>query len=554
MSELVLLKYRLLAFKNYIKDTITNSPLRFFFSLAFFVVIFIVIYDFFKATYSFFAGFEDLKFDLWFSNTILNGIFFFNFIFITVSATILAYNIIYKDKNTLLLYFSRVSRRAIFCEVFIRTSLISSWSFLVLSVPLLLVQFEQYRISFFSSYMLISALLVVFFLFLPNAIGVCIGLFLPVFFTTKEIIKFLLFLLVIASFGLLPYLGVFGSGWSSIYSDIWIAQTLKKFAFLEHPLLPTYWISSSLNGFFHSTFKEDSVYLLITTSLIVVVWVFIIFSAFFKNMLILSARYISQKNPIIEAIIGLCKKIMGAINVDTRYLFLKDIVIFLRDGRFWGQLLLFIGIFVLYFMNLSESEIEGAKWVWGQQIKWKELILHLNIIASAFMASALAGRGLFPQFSIEYSKLWITQFGKHPLRKIVHYKLITIGMLVIAICVATVSASSIILKINKTNIAYAIAHCIIFTYTISNMALKLGVLFHHKRSDNPVIVFSGPGGIIYIMFGILYITLNAVLMLKIGLFGHKKVLWIIIFICENILINAILNKASNKVCAGIEYI
>ncbi len=555
MYELTLLKYRLLAFKNYIYDSIVKSKIRFFFSLSFFIVIFFLIYHFFKVTYAFFSGFENLKFDLWFSNTILNGIFFFNFIFIAVSATILSYNIIYKDKNMLLLYFTKVPRRAIFFEVFIRTTITSSWSFLVLSMPLLLVQFQQYKIPLFSSNMIISALLIALFLLLPNVIGVCIGLFMPVFFTAASLVKVVLFAAVVAAFAFLPYLDFFTTNWSSLYSEIWIVQTLKKFAFLEHPLLPTYWLTSTLNGFFNYKFKEDSTFILITTTLVALVWLYIIFKASFRNMLILSTRYIPDKNIIIEGIIYIFRKFTGIFAWKKQFLSLKDIAIFLRDGRFWGQLLLFIGIFALYFMNLSESDLkEGSRWVWGERIKWNELILNLNIIACAFMSSALAGRALFPQFSIEYAKLWINQFSGYSLKEIIHYKLNTIGIFIILICTSVVTASSIVLKVSIAELGYALFHCIIFSYTISNMALKLGVLFHNKRSDNPVIVFSGPGGVIYIMFGIFYITFNAVLMLKIGLFYNEKTLWVTILILENILINGVLNKISNRVYKAIEYI
>lgn len=454
----------------------------------------------------------------------------------------------------LLLYFTKVPRRAIFWEVFIRTTVTSSWSFLVLAVPLLLVQFEQYKVSLLSPNMLISALLIALFLILPNVVGVCIGLFMPLFFMAKSLVKLVLFATVVTAFALLPYLDFFSTGWSSLYSEIWIVQTLKKFAFLEHPLLPTYWLTSTLNGFFNYTFKDDSTFILITTSLVALVWLYVIFKASFRNMLMLSMRYIPDKNIIIEGIIRLFRQFVGIFASNKKFLSLKDIAIFLRDGRFWGQLLLFIGIFALYFMNLSESDLkEGSRWAWGQRVRWNELILHLNIIASAFMSSALAGRSLFPQFSIEYSKFWINQFSSHSLKEIIHYKLNTIGIFIVLICISVITASSIILQVSIADLGYAILHCVIFSYTISNMALKLGVLFHNKRSDNPVIVFSGPGGVIYIMFGIFYITFNAVLMLKIGLFKNEKTTWVTIFILENILINRILNNISNRVYKTIEY-
>ncbi|MFN7181476.1 MAG: putative ABC transporter permease subunit [Planctomycetota bacterium] len=554
MYEVILLKYRFLALKNYLKDLIKNNRVKFFFSIIFFVVIFMVIYRFFKLTYAFFQKFENLQFDVWFSNTMLNGIFFFNLLFITISSSILSYNLMYKNKDTILLFFSKVPLRAIFLEIFVRTSFLSSWSFLVLSLPLLLVQFEQYKISLYSSTLYISFILIGLFLILPNVIGIFIGLFLPIVFTARSFIKIILLVVAIAGISYLPYISSLGVSWSSSYSEIWIAQTLKKFAFLEHPLLPSYWITTTLNNFFAGKFKDDTIYLLVTTTLVSVVWGYIIFKKFHKSMLMLSMQHISEVNIIIEGIVGIIRKFISLISPKKKYLFLKDTVTFLRDGRFWGQLLLFVGIFIVYFMNLSTEKAEDkTKWFWRSTFEWKHLILHLNIISTAFMSSAMAGRGLFPQFSIEYSKLWINQFNKHNLESIVHLKLNTIGTFIILICMGLVITSSTILKAKIEDVLYALFQCVIMTYTISNMALKLGVLFHNKSTDNPVIVFSGPGGVIYIMCGTLYIVVNAVLMLKIGLFTNEKLLWIIIFSGENIVINNLLNKLTKKVYEKLEY-
>ncbi len=555
MDEIILLKYRFLSFKNYLVDTIRNSKTRFFFSLILFIAIFFVIYRFFKLTYVFFQRFESLQFDVWFSNTMLNAIFFFNFLFISISTSILSYNLIYKNKDTLLLFFSKVPLRAIFLEVFLRTIFLSSWSFLVLSLPLLLVQFEQYKLSFFSTSLYLSFLLIALFLILPNVIGIFVGLFLPVFLTAKNFIKLIILTVIITIIAYLPYSNFLNVGWSGLYGEIWIIQTLKKFAFLEHPLLPSYWVTTSLNGFFNHTFKHDSIWLLVTTSLVAMIWIYLIFKTFYRNMFTLSIRYITDKNTIIDVIVNLIKGLINIVSSKHRCLFLKDIAIFLRDGRFWGQLFLFAVIFTLYFLNLSQEEFKDkTTWVWKSNFQWNHLIIHLNIIATAFMSSALAGRGLFPQFSMEYSKLWVNQFSKHSIENVVHSKLNTIGTLIVIICMGLVTTSSIILKAKIDEILYALFHCVILTYTISNIALKLGVLFHHKRTDNPVLVFSGPGGVIYITCGTFYIITNAILMLKIGLFANRKLLWIVIFSLENMIINRILNKLTNKVYTKLEYI
>jgi hypothetical protein len=554
MGTFTLIKYRLKATKNQLVDTIKNHRIKSLFIVGFSISIFLLIHSFFKATYKFFSSFQDLQFDIWFSNTMINGIFFFNLIFIAISATIIAYDVTFKDKNINLLYFSKVSKQAMFTEILLRTAITSSWSFLVLSLPLLLVVYTHFKVNFFSEYILLSAILVAFFLILPNILGICIALLLPIIFTRQTLVKTLTFVLIVATFACLPYLKTLSSNWSILYSEIWITQTLQKFAFLEHPLLPSFWLTQAINGFLEKSYKYDAIFLLVTTSLTLLVYCYVIFTVAYKKLLILSTTYVQLKNPILEALVLLSKKLITCVTKEGKNKFIKDCAIFVRDGRFWGQFLLFVAIFSFYFMNLADSHFrESLQWPLHFKVQWNDLILHLNIIAATFMSSALAGRALYPQFSIEYSKVWFLQFSKKPIEKLINAKMYTIGVLIILLCAVLLTIASIILKTNLIEYLYALFQCILATFTISTIALKLGVIFHYKKSDNPVVIFSGTGGIIYIMVGTFYIVVNAIAMLKIGLFGGYKLGWLLLFVLENILINEILNQATKRIYAKLEY-
>src|SRR5207244_5461558 len=87
----------------------------------------------------------------------------------------------------------------------------------------------------------------------------------------------------------------------------------------------------------------------------------------------------------------------------------KDFRTFRRDPAQWAQILIFLGLAVLYFSNVRQFYEQDI----GRP--FQNGISLLNLTATAFLMCAYTGRFIFPLLSLEGRKFWI--LGLLPLHR-----------------------------------------------------------------------------------------------------------------------------------------
>lgn len=90
------------------------------------------------------------------------------------------------------------------------------------------------------------------------------------------------------------------------------------------------------------------------------------------------------------------------VGVDIRPLVQKDLLAFVRDPGQWGQVILLVGVGVLYVVNVSVMG-EGFE----RLVAGRALIASLHVGIVAFIAGGLAARFAFPQVGLEGPAVWI---------------------------------------------------------------------------------------------------------------------------------------------------
>ena len=96
------------------------------------------------------------------------------------------------------------------------------------------------------------------------------------------------------------------------------------------------------------------------------------------------------------------------VHPSTRLLIVKDFRTFRRDPQQWGQILIFCGLMLLYFVNIRrfvERPRAGS---------YQNSISLLNLCAIALLLCTYTGRFIYPLLSLEGRKFWI--LGLLPLR------------------------------------------------------------------------------------------------------------------------------------------
>jgi hypothetical protein len=90
------------------------------------------------------------------------------------------------------------------------------------------------------------------------------------------------------------------------------------------------------------------------------------------------------------------------VGADIRPLLQKDLLAFVRDPGQWGQVILLVGVGVLYVVNVSVMG-EGFSAIMGGAV----LIVAMHVGIVSFIAGGLAARFAFPQVGLEGQAVWI---------------------------------------------------------------------------------------------------------------------------------------------------
>jgi ABC-2 type transport system permease protein len=194
---------------------------------------------------------------------------------------------------------------------------------------------------------------------------------------------------------------------------------------------------------------------------------------------------------------------------DLRALILKDLRVFWRDTTQWGQTIMLFGLLGVYILNLRH---------FSQQLTspfWIHLISFLNLGACSLNLATLTTRFVFPQFSLEGKRLWIVGLAPLGLPTLIRTKfwLTSCASLILTLGLMWLSCSMLKMPLDRT--LYFTTAITVMTFTLSGLAVGLGVLYPNFKEDNPSKIVSGFGGTFCLVLSFLYI-LGSVILLAFG--------------------------------------
>src|SRR5581483_9116343 len=213
--------------------------------------------------------------------------------------------------------------------------------------------------------------------------------------------------------------------------------------------------------------------------------------------------------------------LLAWVQPDTRALLVKDARMFWRDTTQWGQSVLLFGLLAVYVINLRHftSQISNSFWL--------QLVSYLNLGACSLNLATLTTRFVYPQFSLEGRRLWIIGMAPLGLRRVVKAKYWMASLASLAVTLTLITLSCHLLKMSLDQIAFFGAIVSVMTFSLTGLAIGLGVLYPNMKEANPTKIVSGFGGTLCLVLSFLYI-LGSVLLLAIGTAEfHARILWII---------------------------
>lgn len=522
LSLLARLRLRIIA--NLIGSVREHSLLKLAFVGAFGTGVLVGLFLLFFEMFRFLARFAEVQ-------DILTGYLFAMFfmslmVMLVFSTCIIAFTSLFQSQETAFLIPCPLRPEDIFLYKLTESMTFSSWAFMLLGTPLILA----YGIANRAPLYFYPVALVFFAAFsgIPTGIGGLLTLLLAVYFPRKrKQVVALICLILTAVIGAWLYDLVLHGNMQHPSLESWVSAILRRISFCQNHLLPSWWMSEGILACSRGDFARSFFFLLVILSNAL----FAMMAAYTASILryrdgwSLCQSHTRKGDYRREALVyRILRRVLFFQPTPLRLLVLKDAKTFLRDPGQWSQVLLFVGLLLLYILNLRNLGYHHS----GDL--WKSIVSFLNLSATALVLSTFTGRFVFPMLSLEGSKFWV--LGLLPLER----RIILLGKFAFAVGGALFISETLIilsdwmLEVELPMLALHVATIAILCFGLSAISVGLGATFPNLREDNPSKIIAGFGGTLNLMVSLAFIAIIVTLMVApCHLYMARKVIPIEVF-------------------------
>jgi ABC-2 type transport system permease protein len=389
---------------------------------------------------------------------------------------------------------------------------VSSWALIFLSAPMMAAYGHVHRVPpvFYAE----VALLYLPFVVLPGLLGSWSIMLLVRVLPRRGVKKALLViaagLVLLLLFGLKP---IRETEAMSPHDVLSFEQLLRHTRISLSPWLPSAWLAKSVLAWGEGLGTQGAFYFLVLLSnaLFGLLLGFEVVGRMFYESWTraLSSRAerfqrASEEKKLRVRHPGLLERALRALLPDatpTAALVLKDVRLFWRDPTQWIQFMIFFGLLCIYVLNLRNVAFDFSS------AFWTTMVSYLNLTASSLTLSTLTTRFVFPQFSLEGRRIWILGLAPFGMQHVVLQKFWLSCLTAMAITVSLMVASSLVLNLAWSKIAFFALAIALMSATLSGLAVGLGALYPNFKEDNPSKIVSGFGGTLCLVVSFVYISL-----------------------------------------------
>ncbi len=453
-------------------------------------------------------------------------LFAFLFLLLVLSNLVISYTNLFRNREAAALMTLPVSAQTIFRWKMIESSLLASWAFLFLIAPFL-AAFGITRNLPWHFYPF-TVLLIGLFIILPAVTGAVLATLVARYLDRRGFqigaLVVVLALLGLAGWWLLPGESLDENTETRVLALL--DKMLTRTRPAQFPLLPSYWLSSSVlqwaEGavaaacFFALVLLSNALFFGSVASCFTGRFFYDAYSAVqSRSSAFRRWRWFQlwqRKQQAAEGAPGPIERLVALIPSlppDVQALVVKDARMFWRDTTQWGQSLMLFGLLGVYIINLRH---------FTQQLTnpfWINLVAFLNLGACALNLATITTRFVYPQFSLEGKRLWIVGMAPLGLVRVVKAKFATATAACLSLTFGLVWLSCHMLDMDGPHTIFFTGAIAVMTFTLNGLAIGLGVLHPNLREEHPGKIVSGFGGTFCLVLSFLYI-LGSVVLLALG--------------------------------------
>ncbi len=440
-------------------------------------------------------------------------IFFFMLLF---SNLIITLSTTYISREVDFLMALPISRQSIFRQKLIESVFYSSWAFGVLSLPLF-ISYGISRGATWEFYPLVF-LLVIPFLIIPAAIGSIVTMIVTAILPARKTRALLVVLGIMSIFLMLVVARVTGIGKLFAQADQSdILQIMNVLAFGNNPIMPSAWLSSALAAIapVHPgdfSIRQYLYWLAMLTStglFLLEVTRWLVPPLYYRGWCLSkdsAVREVESNAKIspFQFLDGIIEKVFRS---ETAALLSKDLKCFWRDPAQWTQLVILLGLMIIYVFNLGWSQNYNEA-IAAVVDNWKTILSLFNLAATCFILSIMTTRFVFPMLSLEGRGFWTVGLAPIDRTKVVWQKYLLCLLLCVSVAIPLVFLSNLILKVEDRFywIGYLIA--LLMSFGLSSLSVGTSALLPDFNEDNPARIANGVGGTLNVITSLAYIAIT----------------------------------------------
>jgi ABC-2 type transport system permease protein len=497
----VLVRIKVRSVWNRLRQGVDEAPLRLFATVIFAAVVWVGMYFLFRLI---FDALRRTPLEATVAMPLILNYFFLSLlIMLTFSNAILMHGALFSQEEPAYLLACPVRVLDIVSLKYVEGLLLSSWSLILLGLPLIAALARQAEDPV--SWVLFLAFFLAF-IPIPGGLGLILAWAAGRLFPAKAVRATAL--LAGVAFLLALIWGIRSLKIVEAASQVWLRSFMARMSFVEAVFLPNQWVSAGIDHALHRQFGESALYLGVTlANAFFVSWLAVQvvtrgFSGAFDRA---SVGRGELRRAAVAASGGWAGCLFAYLPAPLRLVAAKDLRVFFRDSVQGSQLLILFGLLGLYLANLPNLRLHlgGAGWVL--------LMPFLNLCAVSLILATFACRFVYPLPSLEGRHLWLVSLLPLPLGRILLAKF---AFAMTVTLILALGAMGLALPILDMDRSWSLLHLLVtaaICFGLCGLAVGFGACFPMLDEPNVARITSGVGGTANLLASLTLVT--AVLLL-----------------------------------------
>jgi ABC-2 type transport system permease protein len=504
----VLVRCRALQIRNAVDQQLREAPLRTLAVLVLLALIWVALYFLFTAIFRHLRTWDLVGMVA--DNYIYIHFFLVLGVMLAFSNAILTFGALYgRGEAGHLLAMPVRARHVVYLKWF-EGVLLSSWSFLLLGVPLMLAVAATTSVKWYYYPLFLAHFMS--FVIIPGCVGLLAAWAVAMWVPRRPAAIAVCVGLVLLGFAIL---WLWTISRHALESSEWLRVIFRQIGFAQQPLLPSTWTAKGIAAAAKQDLHASLFYLLVVGG-----------TAPFVSWLTINVlgRYWAEAFSRAQqgrfratirsgwATAAVCEVLFFYLPHRLRMIVLKDLRSFARDPKQWSQIAIMFALLVIYVLNLRRLPLDL------DSPGMKTLIAFLNLTTVTLILATFTSRFVYPLLSLESQQLWLLELL--PTRRAT----LLLTKLLFALTVTGLACCGVMILaiyVLRLPFAWVIVHlgvCGGICLGLCGLAVGLGARFPLLGQRNPARIASGFGGtfnliasmalVVAQMAGVAYVSLR----------------------------------------------